>query len=371
MGTRRDYYEVLGVQRNASSDEVKASYRKLAMEYHPDRNRSPDAEEKFKEISEAYAVLSDPEKRRQYDTFGHEGIGSQYTQEDLFKGANFQDVFRDFGFGGFDIFDFFFGGRRPNPRGPQRGASLQYNLEITLEQAARGFETEIEVPRTERCGVCGGTGATPGTSPQQCSQCGGLGQIQRGRRSGFGQFVQILTCPTCGGRGTVIVSPCQTCQGRAVVERKRRIKIRIPPGVDSESRLRLQGEGEAGVRGGPSGDLYVVVYVKPSDLFERRGDDLLTEVSIGFVQATLGAEIEVPTFEGKTLLKIPPGTQPDTMFRLRGKGMPHMNGFGKGDELVRVKIRVPTKLTSAQKDLLMQLGKEMDEIPQSRRRFLG
>jgi len=371
MGTRRDYYEVLGVQRNASNDEVKAAYRKLAMEFHPDRNKSSDAEERFKEISEAYAVLSDQEKRRQYDTFGHEGIGSQYTQEDLFKGADFQDVFRDVGFRGFDIFDFFFGGRRPNPQSPQRGSSLQYSLEISLEEAAKGVETEIEIPRTERCDVCNGSGAARGTSPLQCSQCGGSGQVQRARRSGFGQFVQILTCPTCGGRGTVINSPCQQCRGAGVVERKRRIKVRIPPGVDNESRLRLQGEGETGVRGGSPGDLYVVIYVRPHDMFERRGDDLLTQVSVGFVQATLGAEVEVPTLDGRTLLKIPPGTQPDTVFRLRGKGMPHMNGFGRGDELAKVRIQVPTKLTSRQRELLTQLGKEIGETAQTPRRFLG
>jgi molecular chaperone DnaJ len=370
MGSKRDYYEVLGVQRNASNDEVKAAYRKLAMEFHPDRNKSSDAEERFKEISEAYAVLSDPEKRRQYDAFGHEGIGSQYSQEDLFKGADFQDVFRDSGFGGFDIFDFFFGGRRPNRFGSQGGASLQYNLEVTLEEAAKGVETEIEVPRTERCDVCNGSGAAPGTSPLQCSQCGGSGQVQRARRSGFGQFVQILTCPTCGGRGVVINSPCPQCRGGGVVQRSRRIKVRIPSGVDNESRLRLQGEGEAGVRGGPAGDLYVVIYVKPHNVFERRDDDLLARIPIGFVQATLGAEVEVPTLDGKTFLKIPPGTQPDTVFRLRGKGMPHLNGFGRGDELVRVMIQVPTQLTSRQRELLTELGKETGEV-HTNRRFFG
>ncbi len=370
MAGKRDYYEVLGVQRNASTDEIKAAYRKLAMEFHPDRNRSPDAEEKFKEISEAYAVLSDPEKRRQYDAFGHEGIGSQYSQEDLFRGADFQDLFRDFGFGGFDIFDFFFGGRRPNRYGPQRGANLQYDLQITLEEAARGVETEIEIPRTERCDVCRGSGASPGTSPTQCSRCGGSGQVQQTRRSGFGQFVQIMTCPSCAGRGIVINSPCSQCRGSGIVQRIRRIKVRVPPGVDNDSRLRLPGEGETGVRGGPAGDLYVLVHVKPHNLFERRGDDLLTEVSIGFIQAILGAEVEVPTIDGTTLLRIPPGTQPNTVFRLRGKGMPHLNGFGRGDELVKVTIRIPTKLTHRQKDLLTELGKDMGELRGSTRRLL-
>ncbi|MEM2094235.1 MAG: molecular chaperone DnaJ [Candidatus Bathyarchaeia archaeon] len=371
MAGKRDYYEVLGVSRNASVDEIKAAYRKLAMEYHPDRNKSPEAEEKFKEISEAYAVLSDPEKRRQYDAFGHEGIGSHYSQEDLFRGVNFDDIFRDFGFGGFDIFDFFFGGRRHTRYGPQRGADLQYDLYITLEEAAKGVETEIDVYRTDKCDLCNGSGASPGTSPVKCYQCGGSGQVQRSRQSGFGQFVQIMTCSVCGGRGTVIHSPCSRCGGRGVLRKKRRLKLRVPPGVDNDSRLRLQGEGEAGISGGPPGDLYVVIHVKPHSLFERRGNDLITEVSIGLVQAALGTEVEVPTIDGKTILKIPPGTQPNTVFRLRGKGMPNLDSFGRGDQLVRVKVRIPTKLTSRQKELLTELGKELGELRGSSRRFLS
>jgi len=366
MSTKRDYYEVLGVQRNSSKDEIKTAYRKLAMQYHPDRNKSPDAEEKFKEISEAYAVLSDDEKRRQYDTFGHAGIGSRYSQEDIFRGADFNDLFRDFGFGGFDIFDLFFGRQRTSRYGPQRGQSIRFNMEITLEQAATGLETEIEAPRTEQCNLCHGSGAAPGTSPRQCPTCNGKGQIEHAQATPFGQFVQVTTCRNCGGRGRVIDSPCPRCRGLGMVQQKRKIRVKIPPGVDTGSRLRLTGEGDAGIRGGPPGDLYVVVYVKHHKVFERSDSDLLVTVPVSFVQATLGDEIDVPTIEGTAKLKIPSGTQTHTVFKLRGKGMPRLNQSGRGDELVRVIVQTPTKLTSNQRKLLEELGKEMGETPRRR-----
>jgi len=364
MDGKRDYYEALGVSKSATKEEIKSAYRKLALQYHPDRNKSPDAEEKFKEISEAYAVLSDDEKRRQYDMFGHAGIGAKYSPEDIFRGVDFRDIFRDFGlgFGGFDdIFDMFFGRQRGWRQGPQRGADLRYDLEITLEDVASGLEREIYVPRRERCEACRGSGAAPGTEPRRCSRCNGTGQVQRATSTGFGQFIQIQTCNLCEGKGTVIDSPCRSCQGTGMVSRNRRILVKIPPGVEEGSRLRLVSEGEAGARGGPSGDLYVVVYVKPHEMFKRRGSDILYEASISFAQAALGAEIDVPTFSGKAKLKIPAGTQTHTVFRLKGKGLPRLHGFGRGDELVRVKIHTPTKLTSRQRELLSELAKEMGE----------
>lgn len=371
---KRDYYEVLGVPQNATKEEVKNAYRQLALKYHPDRNKSPDAEEKFKEISEAYAVLSDDEKRRQYDLFGHAGIGQQYSQEDIFRGVDFDEILRDlgFGFGGFDsIFEMFFGGRRTRPYGPQRGVDLRYDLEITLEEVAVGIEREISIPRTETCDVCHGGGASPGTEPKVCPRCRGAGQVEFTRSAGFAKFIQVTTCDRCGGRGKVIESPCKNCRGTGVVSKERRMRVKIPAGVESGSRLRLSGEGEAGLRGGPTGDLYVVVHVKPHDVFQRSDSDLLIEVPIGFAQAALGAEVEVPTIDGEAKLVIPPGTQTHTVFRLRGKGLPRLNGFGRGNELVTVIVRTPTNLSSKQKQLLIELAREMKEKVEEKRGIFG
>ncbi len=364
MGEKRDYYEVLGVLKNASKEEIKNAYRKLALQYHPDRNKSPEAEEKFKEFSEAYAVLSDDEKRRQYDIYGHAGIGEKYSPEDIFRGTDFRDIFRDsgFGFGGFDdIFNVFFGHQRRWQQGPQKGADLGYDLEITLEDVASGLEREIYVPRTERCDICKGSGASPGTTPRRCSRCNGTGQLQRTTSTGFGQFIQIETCNLCGGRGVLIDSPCKSCQGTGLVSRNRKILVKIPPGIEDGSRMRLASEGEAGAKGGPSGDLYVIIHVKPHETFRRRDSDILYEATIGPIQATLGAEIDVPTLEGKAKLKIPAGTQTSTVFKLKGKGLPRISGFGHGDELIRVTVRIPTKLTSRQREMLTELAKEFGE----------
>jgi molecular chaperone DnaJ len=361
---KRDYYEVLGVSRNASKDEIKNAYRKLALQYHPDRNKAPESEEKFKEISEAYAVLSDDEKRQQYDQFGHSGIDSRYTPEDIFRGVNFSDIFRDMGFGGFDsIFDVFFGGRGRPTYEPQRGADLRYDLEISLEEVATGMKTRIDVPRIERCPKCKGSGAEPGTSPRTCADCQGSGQIQHSRSSGFARFVSIEPCEKCRGRGAVIDSPCSECGGTGNVQRTRAIDLRIPPGIEGGTSLRLEGEGEAGPNGAPSGDLYVTVYVRPHKNFDRDGDNILTEAVINIAQASLGDEIEVPTLTGRARLKIPPGTQNGTLFRLKGRGLPRLRGFGHGDELVRIVVAVPRKLTSKQKTLLSQLAEELRERP--------
>lgn len=359
-GNKKDYYEVLEVSRNATQEEIKNAYRKLALQYHPDRNKSPDAEEKFKGISEAYAVLSDEEKRRQYDTFGHAGIDSRYTREDIFRGVDFDEIFRDLGFGGFDsIFDMVFG--RREQYAPERGYDLRYDLEISLEDAFKGLKTEIEIPRNEKCDICKGMGAKPGTEPKTCPKCRGTGQIQYTRTSGFARFVQITTCDKCNGRRVIIENPCKECHGKGIVKRYRKIRIDVPAGVDTGYSLRLRGEGEASVRGGKPGDLYVVMSVKPHKVFKRDGDDIFYDAQTGFTQAALGSEIEVPTIDGRARLKIPPGTQSGTVFRLNSKGMPRLRGFGRGDELVRVTIRTPKNLTERQRKLLLELAKELGE----------
>jgi molecular chaperone DnaJ len=354
--SRRDYYDVLNVPRDASKDDVKNAYRKLALQYHPDRNKSPEAEEKFKEISEAYAVLSDEEKRREYDQFGHAGIDSRYSWDDLFRGVDFGEIFRDigFGFGGFDsIFDRFFGtGGRPRV---SRGADLRYDISISLEEAYSGVRPEIEVPRTEICHTCGGTGARPGTKPKRCPRCNGSGQVQHVQEAGFARFVRIEPCSTCHGRGTTIDDPCGECKGTGRVRRTRKISIKVPPGIESGSHLRLAGEGEAGEAGESPGDLYVVVHVEPHELLQRDGADLICRAELGFPDLVLGKEIEVPTLEGVARVKIPAGTQLGTVFRLKGRGMPRVRG-GKGDELVEVHIRIPTKVTNRQKELLKEFS---------------
>jgi len=362
---KRDYYEILGVPKDASKDDIKKAYRQLALKYHPDRNKSPDAEEKFKEISEAYAVLSDDEKRLQYDRFGHAGIDSRYTAEDIFRGVDFEDIFRDlgFGFGGMgDLFERFFGrGFGYERRGPQRGLDLRYDLELTLEEAAKGIVKDIKVYRTERCGICNGSGAKPGTPINSCPECRGTGQVQYTQSTGFARMIRIETCRRCHGKGQMVSVPCNECRGMGVTQRSRMISVKIPAGVETGSSLRLAGEGEASVEGGPAGDLYVVVKVKPHRYLARDGDDLIYEASIGFAQAALGAEIEVPGINERLRVKIPPGTQSGTLIRLRGKGMPHLGGLGRGDELIRIKVQTPTHLTKRQRELLEEFARESGE----------
>ena len=373
MAEKRDYYEVLGVQKSASKDEIKDAYRKLAMQYHPDRNKAPEAEEKFKEISEAYAVLSDDEKRQQYDTLGHPDFDQRYTQEDIFRGADFSAIFRDLGGGGFgDIFRYFFGGgfgggfnERVN-----RGQDLAYELEITLEEAAKGAEKDIEIPRTEKCEVCHGSGASPGTSPRTCPRCNGAGQVQNMRKSSFAMYVQVTPCPNCRGKGVLIESPCKNCRGTGLVRKRRKISVKIPMGIDEGYQLRLRGEGEMAPNGGEAGDLYVLVRIRPNESFMRDGDDLLHVLIIGYPQAALGAEVSVPTLEGPLTVKLHPGTQPGEVIRLKGKGMPRFRGYGKGDLLVRVGISVPEKLTQHQRALLEELAKELSQdAPAKGRKF--
>lgn len=363
MATKRDYYEILGVDKKASADEIKSAYRKLAMQYHPDRNKAPDAEEKFKEMSEAYAVLEDQTKRQQYDQFGHAGIDQRYSQEDIFRGAapDIEDILKGFGFGGGGgrgggIFDSFFSGGGGRPEGPRRGSDMLYELAIEFEEAASGKKVNLEYPRNETCDVCKGIGAKPGTSPKTCTTCRGTGQVSRAQNTPFGRFMTTSTCGTCRGAGNVIDSPCTTCHGSGIVQKKRKLEVKIPPGVDSGSRLRVSGEGEAGQKGGPPGDLYVELYVKPHKIFTRHENDVVMEASISFTQAALGDEIPVPTLDGKASMKIPAGTQNGHVFRLRGKGFPSLHGSGKGDELVKVKVEVPTKLNEKQKQLLKEFA---------------
>ncbi len=358
MATKRDYYEILEVDKKASTDEIKSAYRKLAMQYHPDKNKSPDAEEKFKEISESYAVLSDQNKRQQYDQFGHAGIDMRYSQEDIFRGVDFEDLFQGFGSGSSGrgrggIFDILFGGQR---EGPRKGSDILYELSINLEDAAFGKAVELEVPRTETCDTCHGSGAKPGTSPKQCSSCRGSGQVNRTQNTPFGRFMTTSTCGTCHGTGTIIDSPCSTCHGSGNVRRRRKIEVKIPPGVDTGSRLRVTGEGEAGEKGGPTGDLYVEMNMRPHNVFTRNENDIVMEATISFTQAALGDDIIVPTLDGKAEMKIPPGTQNGNVFRLKGKGIPGLYNSGKGDELVRIKVVVPTKLTDRQKELLREFA---------------
>jgi len=369
MSSKKDYYEVLGVQRDATKDQIKDSYRKLAMQYHPDRNKSVGAEEKFKEISEAYAVLSDDEKRQQYDMLGHAGFDQRYSREDIFRGTDFDSILRDLGFGfGFDnIFDFFFG-RGGYREASRRGRDLSYELEVTLEEAAKGVEKEIDVPRTERCDVCHGTGANPGTSPKTCPTCRGTGQVQKVRSSGFTRFVQITTCSTCKGVGTIIESPCRECRGTGILRKRRKISVKIPSGIDDGQQLRLEGQGDALPNGGQAGDLYIQIKMLPHKYFQREGDSLLYELTISFPQATIGAEVLIPTIEGSTTLKIPSGTQPGTIMKLSGKGMPRLNRYGRGDLLVHVHVSVPKNLTTHQKELLQELDKELGQNQEDKKK---
>ena len=354
MQTKRDYYEVLGVSRDAGVEEIKKSYRKLALKYHPDRNPgNKEAEEKFKEAAEAYAVLSDSEKRAQYDQFGHSLGGSGFQG---FQG--FEDAFRGFGdiFG--DLFDDFFGasgGRRRGGAG--RGADLAAAVEITLEEASRGKEIPLEFTRHETCRGCGGSGAASGSKKSVCPECRGAGEV----RMTQGFFSIRRTCPRCQGEGERIDKPCPDCRGRGRVERLRKLNVKIPAGIDTDSRLKITGEGEAGERGGPRGDLYVRILVKPHSFLERHGDDLYCELLIPFSVAALGGEVAVPTLDGKVKLKVPTGTPSGKVFRLRDKGMPSLHGAARGSQLIRVEIEVPARLTDKERALLAEWARERKE----------
>ena len=350
--SKRDYYEVLGVARTATEVEIKSAYRRQALKYHPDRNPGDKtAEEKFKECAEAYAILADAEKRGLYDRFGHQGVSSA-------AGAGGFDptIFADFGdiLGGLgDIFGFgdLFGGARRRG-GPQRGADLRYDLEISFEESARGAETSVQIPRQENCETCGGSGATPGTSPSTCPQWRGRGQVSF--QQGF--FTVVRTCPQCRGSGRIVSKPCHTCRGAGRVTRDRKITVKIPAGIATGQQLRLSGEGEAGAAGGPPGHLYVVVHVQEHEFFRRDGINLFCEIPVHFTTLALGGEIQVPTLDGTENVKVPKGTQTGTTLRLRGKGMPEVNGRGRGDLFATVQVQTPKKLTRDQRHALEQLA---------------
>lgn len=360
--TKRDYYEVLGVSRDASAEEIRKAYRRLARQYHPDVNKSPEAEARFKEINEAYEVLSDEEKRAAYDRYGHAGpqVGGFGDM------GGFADIFEDL-FTGFGM------RTRAAQRGPRRGADLRLDLTITFEEAAFGTEKELEIPRLETCPRCDGSGAEPGTSPIRCPQCNGTGEVRRVQQTILGSFVNVTTCPRCGGEGEVITSPCSECHGQKRVQVTRKISVSIPAGVDDETRVRLEGQGEAGMYGGPPGNLYVVLHVQPHPYFQREDSDILLELPINIVQAALGDEVEVPTLDGPQKLVIPPGTQHGKTFRLKGKGVPRLHRGGRGDQIVTVRVVIPTNLDEKQKQLLRELGKTLrkETIPQADKGFFG
>jgi molecular chaperone DnaJ len=371
MANKRDYYEVLGVPKNAGKGDIKSAYRKLALQYHPDRNKSQGAEERFKEISEAYAVLSDDDKRKRYDTYGHVGT------EEVFRGseANFEEVFKDMGFGGFrDIFEQFFGSRGGIGRGSsdpfgfgfnfgggrQKGRDILYDIDLSLEDVLKGKKDEIELPNLDRCTNCSGTGAAPGTKPRKCTVCNGQGQTRRVySQNRFSTFVSLEPCRTCHGEGEIIERPCGTCNGSGNIKTTKKLRLEIPRGVEDGMTLQLHGEGEPTENGVP-GDLIIRTHVRPHPEFQRLEDGhLLTNQNLSFTDLALGTEIRVPTLEGDEKVKISSGTQPNSIVKLKGKGLPRYGGYGRGDELVRINVKVPTKINDAQKALLKELDKEL------------
>ena len=375
---KRDYYEVLGVSKTASQDEIKKAFRKLALKYHPDRNKgNEEAMNKFKEANEAYSVLSDEQKRQQYDQLGPDPFEQAQTAGGA-GGNPFGGGFGGFGGGGGmeDIFDMFFGGqgrgRGGREAGPQRGADLRFDMEITFEEAAFGVEKEINLYRDETCDHCHGDGAEPGSKVETCPECHGSGYVRFTQNTMFGQMVNERPCSKCHGEGKIISNPCKECRGKGTVKKNKRLKVKIPAGVDNGSRLRVSGEGEAGAKGGQSGDLYVYLYVKPHKFFERDGTTVLCEVPVNIVQATLGAEIKVPTLDGQVTVKVPEGTQPGKVLRLKGKGIPSLRGGQRGDQLVRIKVVVPTKLNEKQKEALRSFGEiSKDNISPEEKSFFN
>ncbi len=365
----RDYYETLGVPKGASSEEIKSAFRKQARQYHPDVSNAPDAEERFKEINEAYAVLSDEDKRAAYDRFGHAGLNGFGGAPD-FSNLDIQDILEMFG-AGFG-FDFGFGRRQSrSQRGPRRGSNLQYMLNLEFEEAVFGIEKEIEFTRDELCSRCDGKKAEPGSSVKRCNTCNGHGEVRQTRQTLLGSMMQVTTCPHCNGSGEIIQTPCKQCQGRGLERQTRTKTVDIPAGVDNGTQIRLSGEGQPGINGGPPGDLYLVVKVKPHKYFHRRENDILLNLDINVAQATLGADVEVPTVDGTAILKIPSGTQPGKILRMRGKGVPHLRSDKRGDQLVVLNVGIPTRLKSEQRELFEKLAESLgSEVHPQERSFL-
>jgi molecular chaperone DnaJ len=350
--SNRDYYETLGVGRDASDDELKSAFRKFARQYHPDVNKDHDAEEKFKELNEAYGVLSDKDKRARYDRFGKEGLGNM--------GGGFHDYTVDFN----DIFEdllsgFGFSSGRRSRKSPRRGRDLQMQMSLKFEEAVFGADKEIEFEREDTCSRCNGSGAEPGTSPTKCSTCNGQGEVRQVRQTFLGQMVQTATCPACNGRGETISSPCKTCRGGGLERKRIKKKVQVPPGVDTGTQIRLAGEGGPGVFGGPNGNLFLLLDVQPHKFFKRRENDIILNLDINVAQAVLGAEIEVPTIDGDEKLKIPAGTQAGRVFHLKGKGVPHLRRSGRGNQLVIVNVEIPSKLTKEQRELFEKLAESL------------
>ncbi len=355
MTTNRDYYEILGIPRTATAEEIKAAFRKLARQYHPDVSKETDAEEKFKEINEAYGVLSDTDKRARYDRFGRAGLGDMGGSQDY--SVHFEDIFEElFGFG-------MGGGRGGRRNAPRRGRDLQMAVTLNFEDAIFGTEKEIQFERDESCSTCSGSGAEPGSSVKTCTTCGGRGEVRQVRQTFIVQMVETVTCPNCQGSGQIIEKTCHTCQGRRIERKQIKKRVTIPAGVDNGMQIRLPGEGQPGSNGGPAGNLFLVIDVKPHEYFRRKGEDILLDLNINVAQAVLGSEIEVPTVDGKENLTIPPGTQPGKVFTLRARGVPRIRQTGRGDQKVIVNVDIPTKLSPEQRELFEKLALTLGTTP--------
>ena len=357
MTDKRDYYEVLGVTRSASADDIKNAFRNLARKLHPDVNKAEDAEEKFKEINEAYGVLSDPDKRAAYDRYGFQGVNTNGMPD--YSSMDLSDLFDLFGLGGFGGFGGFGGSSRRSRNAPRRGADLSTRLKLTFEEAVFGTEKEVDITRNEKCSVCSGSGAEPGSRPVTCQTCKGAGEVRQVQQTFLGQMVQVVTCPTCGGRGEIIEKPCTNCRGSGLERKTIRKKVNIPAGIDNGNQVRMIGEGQPGANGGPNGNFYIEIEVAPHKFFRRNGYDILLDLDINMAQAALGDEITVPTLDGDVKLRIPPGTQPGRVFRLKEKGVPILQRTERGNQLVTVNVQIPSSLTDEQEELLKTLGKTM------------
>ena len=357
MTDKRDYYEVLGVTRSASADDIKNAFRNLARKLHPDVNKAEDAEEKFKEINEAYGVLSDPDKRAAYDRYGFQGVNTNGMPD--YSTMDLSDLFDLFGLGGFGGFGGFGGTSRRSRNAPRRGADISTRLKLTFEEAVFGTEKEVDITRNEKCSVCSGSGAEPGSRPVTCQTCKGAGEVRQVQQTFLGQMVQVVTCPTCGGRGEIIEKPCTNCRGSGLERKTIRKKVNIPAGIDNGNQVRMIGEGQPGANGGPNGNFYIEIEVAPHKFFRRNGYDILLDLDINMAQAALGDEITVPTLDGDVKLRIPPGTQPGRVFRLKEKGVPILQRTERGNQLVTVNVQIPNSLTDEQEELLKTLGKTM------------